>query len=596
MALDTFSATKAANALAARAGLSVVFHDEDTDKFCTDTEGRLFIPTPQPDWSDDEASWWRNGYGHEIGHHMPAVRDIFPIINAHKIDMRSLFGAALNIVDDVRNDHNRCREFSGMVADSVKAWQRIATKNIIPQLDEWNPDERTQSDLALTTMFAGTFAVRSFEHAALESYASMVADRLPEGDAQHWYGIMLADGWLDRWYRLTTAHDEYVFVRELLRDVFEVEEEKLPPEDPGQPADDGEQGEGEGEEGEKTTSKDKGAGDLSDDPSGDSDSDGDSVTLDYEKLLDSPSHDNETRARGREIKIEYSGYLSHRDYSPHTPQTTVIGNIDECLKHAPMTYGDYYTAAGISKLAAQVNVSSVINQARTALQVKSRKLWNTNLKRGRLDTRKLHKLATHDMRHGNPEVFKQPGQRVTLDTAVSVLVDCSGSMHHSDKYPLAAVAAFGMLEMCRIIHVPIEIAGFSEYSYDKNAHPLFKSWTESVSEQELFARFAKFGTALFDNADGDNIMIAYHRLLQRPEKKKLLMVISDGQPAADRGDIYSFTKKVIREIENDKHVDIMGIGILDHAARGMYTNSAIIDTANAIPSRLVEILKANVVN
>jgi cobalamin biosynthesis protein CobT len=463
------------------------------------------------------------------------------------------------------------------------AWRKIAGENLPKQTAEIARDpDIDPANLATAVVMTASVALRGDFDDALYPYATALQSSLKEANEQagQWFDTMQRGGWLARWQELQDAKQEYVFVRELLRDVFGVDEQNLPPEDP-----------------DEVQGGDSGSGD-----SDTSDKDGESanggkVTIDYEDLLNAKAHDSETREHSTGyVKIDYSRWDSPGKYSPHTWETTKIG-FPELIIQGNEAFSVACTdTAKLSNTIDDCNVENIVHAARMALQVMSRKLWSTNLKRGRLDTRKLAKLGTHDMkRQGQPEVFKLPGQRKTLDTAVSVLVDASGSMIGERKYDMAIAAAYGMLQVCNTLHVPVEIAAFTEYV--NLYHFLIKSWDERrVSKDTFLSRSESVSKALRDNADGDSIMLAYHRLRQRKEKKRVLLVLSDGQPAAGRGDIYGYTKKVIKSIEAGKNVDIMGIGIVDDTVRNLYANHKVISTADAIPSGLIEVLKNCITN
>ena len=110
----------------------------------------------------------------------------------------------------------------------------------------------------------------------------------------------------------------------------------------------------------------------------------------------------------------------------------------------------------------------------------------------------------------------------------------------------------------------------------------------------MVGRGSRATNFMSNNADADNILIAYNRILQRREPKKLIMVMSDGSPTSRRGDCMAYTKHVVKNIEKDRYVDIMGIGILDSNVKLIYKNNFVIRAPNQIPESLIEILKANV--
>ena len=151
-----------------------------------------------------------------------------------------------------------------------------------------------------------------------------------------------------------------------------------------------------------------------------------------------------------------------------------------------------------------------------------------------------------------------------------------------------------MVEICETLRIPIEVAAFSEYGPSNNYHIILKEFARKVTKETMIDRGGRAANLMHSNADADNILIAYNRILQRREPKKLIMVMSDGSPASRRGDCMTFTKQVVKNIEKDHYVDIMGVGILDSNVRLIYSNNRVIDTAEQIPESLIEILKANV--
>ena len=73
---------------------------------------------------------------------------------------------------------------------------------------------------------------------------------------------------------------------------------------------------------------------------------------------------------------------------------------------------------------------------------------------------------------------------------------------------------------------------------------------------------------LRENVDGEAILWARDRLLNRPERHKLLIVISDGAPVDDstlqaNGSNYLFRhmKAVVEDVEADTRLTIGGVGI-----------------------------------
>jgi cobaltochelatase CobT len=124
-----------------------------------------------------------------------------------------------------------------------------------------------------------------------------------------------------------------------------------------------------------------------------------------------------------------------------------------------------------------------------------------------------------------------------------------------------------------------------------------KNYSEKVNKERLISRFGKAATwRMSGNADGENILWEYNRIASRPEAKKLMIVLSDGQPADSKyGDIYGFTKTVIEGIERSK-VGIIGIGIETDAVAEFYKRYKVLESAEDIESTLLDILRNEVIH
>lgn len=113
------------------------------------------------------------------------------------------------------------------------------------------------------------------------------------------------------------------------------------------------------------------------------------------------------------------------------------------------------------------------------------------------------------------------------DMAVIMLVDESGSMDDDDKYKTARKTAILLAEVFDRLHIPIKVIGFTE-SCRTVTHYHYLSWKNTPQERckllNISARMANF--------DGYSIRYGSELLNKRPEKHKLMIVVSDGCPAA----------------------------------------------------------------
>lgn len=113
-----------------------------------------------------------------------------------------------------------------------------------------------------------------------------------------------------------------------------------------------------------------------------------------------------------------------------------------------------------------------------------------------------------------------------LRVAFSVLVDESGSMY-GEKTEKARQATILLENTLRKLNVPFMIAGHTEYSGECTINPYCDFDTnDGMDRYRLYDINADSG-----NIDGAAITYMGEKLLKRPEEIKILIVISDGEPA-----------------------------------------------------------------
>ena len=122
--------------------------------------------------------------------------------------------------------------------------------------------------------------------------------------------------------------------------------------------------------------------------------------------------------------------------------------------------------------------------------------------------------------------LKLPNDRT--DIAVAVLNDESGSMSSSNRITYARSASIILHDFCRGLGIPVAIYGHTEFDdVELYAYAEFDS-IDNKDHYRLMDMSARSG-----NRDGAALRYVSERLMTRPEAIKLLIVISDGQPAAD---------------------------------------------------------------
>jgi len=153
--------------------------------------------------------------------------------------------------------------------------------------------------------------------------------------------------------------------------------------------------------------------------------------------------------------------------------------------------------------------------------------WVRNKRRGRIDMRKLYKISLR-----NGKVFKKHLQKEdTKELAVSLLVDCSGSMQEISG--LAAKSSYAIARALEICGFDKEVVGFSDEVY-----PIvnFKQ-TVKNNKNKFKARYLG-GTGM-----GKALGTILEPLLKRSARRKVIFIVTDGSPT-DTEVFYPLLEKV----------------------------------------------------
>lgn len=244
--------------------------------------------------------------------------------------------------------------------------------------------------------------------------------------------------------------------------------------------------------------------------------------------------------------------------------------------------------------AVRMNLASV-RKAISILKDKEIKRWEGNYESGKLQNRKLYKLKT-----GVTKIFtrKLGIEEDSKDMVVALLVDESGSMRGSrmggmddkndmrpcDNAAIATTLLSKALEMCGKKHA---VFGFNL---------LFKTHKEfnkkmNYDEMVKISHNAS-GYECGCNNDGYAINKTVELLKKRPEKHKILIVLSDGEPAPAPG----YEKYDLKtEAKNaEKVAKVYGIGIDSNAVKSYYKRVIVIRNPAELGKTLTNIFKETV--
>jgi hypothetical protein len=230
--------------------------------------------------------------------------------------------------------------------------------------------------------------------------------------------------------------------------------------------------------------------------------------------------------------------------------------------------------------------SHLSHKVATLLRVHAQKKWESNKPRGKINRRALYKLP-----QGHDKVFRTPHIKDILDTTVTLFVDGSGSMSGA-KYEAAKDATAQMVSCLSAVGIPHEVLVFTQ----DRANMLYvaSDYNELPTPEQVKGRMSKVSMGC--NLDGDCLLEAHHRLLGRKQKRKVLIVLSDGQPSGTcKGNPSTHLKDVAASIEKARRVELYAVGVLTEAPKEYYSNYELLSNPNDIEATVLSLIKKSLI-
>ncbi len=234
--------------------------------------------------------------------------------------------------------------------------------------------------------------------------------------------------------------------------------------------------------------------------------------------------------------------------------------------------------------------------------------WSSGEEDGVIDPGRLSQLLANPERH---EVFRQPRHVLRSDTAITFLLDNSGSMK-VQRFEALALLIDTCSRALDLAGITNEVLGFTTAAWsggraqgdwlaagtpegpgrlNETLHIVYKdadtSWRRSRHSLAAMLRPMHFRESI----DGEAVIWAHERLLRRPEPRRLLVVVSDGAPtdsatANANGPDYlaRHLGQVVAQIERSSPIHL-GALTLDLDMSGTFRNTLPIELDDTLTLR-----------
>jgi hypothetical protein len=216
---------------------------------------------------------------------------------------------------------------------------------------------------------------------------------------------------------------------------------------------------------------------------------------------------------------------------------------------------------------------------------------------GKLRTAKLWK-----QRLGIYRLFERPipGGR---STAFTLLVDESASMKGKEKHRVAAKTGILLGETLDRLGAPLEIIGYTTADFEARAamrlgltpaheyrtmrcspleHRIYKAFDEPY---RVARRRLSDIQPRHNNWDEESLLFAWRRIQARPERARVILVVSDGQPNGDADHLI----RTVADLERSG-CRVIGLGIGAEFVREIYRNAIVVEDFHQMGEELLRLM------
>jgi len=503
----------------------------------------VVMPTYQPAFSDSQDVAWMENLLTQIYSSKNENRaDLHNIAN-EPIDMDSSFGTIYNMV--CKHNHQR-KEYGKLLG--ADDYMDYAVDQMLSSFDRDKNSPQAQALVGLDTAARMGWQINS-DYGLLAGMS---------GEAKELFDKLTP--LLDEYQRIKTAGEETLQLTKKIAEILNIENESE-----GQGNGEGEQDEtGEGQESESQQGNGKDGGKRK------------------------GKGEEEGEGSQAECKIQLNGDCTPAQFETKNSMDWVDTKmpVTPLKTHYRKPSDDEDVHRDWQRGILRKIDNALSTKVRNVLKVYSQAKYRGGKKKGKINKRSIASITT-----GNDRIFRTKEQANTLDTSVMVLLDCSGSMHGT-VYETGAASCVMLSECLQKLNVPVCVRGFTTcYSGGRsNLIYEFKEFGERVEESKLVHRLSAQSVDLSGNADAEALLDSFEKLRVQKQKRKILIVLSDGSPA-DGNNPHVFLKEVASTIEDKSEVELYAIGIQTDAPKRYYKNYKIVDKVSELEATLLELIK-----
>jgi len=259
----------------------------------------------------------------------------------------------------------------------------------------------------------------------------------------------------------------------------------------------------------------------------------------------------------------------------------------------------------------QAVIARLANRLQRFVLARQTRAWLFDQEEGILDTARLARVVANPT---HPLSFKRERETTFRDSVLALLIDNSGSMR-GRPITIAAMSADILARTLERCGVKVEVLGFTTRAWKGGQsrerwlaagkpsnpgrlndlrHVIYKSadspWRRARRSFGLMLREG----LLKENVDGEALLWAHQRLLERPEQRRFLIVISDGAPVDDSTlsvnsghYLEQHLKLAIEYVENSSPVELLAIGI-GHDVTRYYRRAVTLTDAEQLGETMVD--------